>query len=110
MFRFKLSRAFFAPKGHLVERDGDLITIAVDGLFCSVCSTRVQRALAQLPGASEASCSLETTHASVRIRDADDRSVQAVISAAENAAKAQAIRRAFERLTRPVHRLLPKSA
>lgn len=110
MIRFKLSRAFFAPKGRLIERDGDLITIAMDGLFCSVCSTRVQRALSALPGASEAACSLETTHASVRIRNADDRSVAAVIGAAENAAKAQAIRRGFERLTRPIHRLLPKSA
>ena len=110
MIRFKLSCAFFAPKARLVRRDGDLVVIAVDGLFCSVCSTRVQRALAELPGASEASCSLETTHASVRISNADDRSVQAVIGAAENAAKAQAVRRAFEWLTRPVHRLLPKGA
>jgi len=110
MIRFKASRAFFAPKGRLVAREGERITIAVDGLFCSVCSTRVQRALAELPGASEASCSLETTEATVRIRNADDRSVEMVIRAAEGAAKAQAIRRGFEWLTRPIHGLLPRGA
>lgn len=110
MIRFKPSRAFFAPKGRLVSRDGDLITIAVDGLFCSVCSTRVQRALAELPGASEASCSLETAMATVRIRGADDASAELAIRAAEGAAKGQAIRQAFERLTRPIQRLLPDGA
>ena len=41
-------------------------TIAVQGLFCSICAARVQASLRALPGVQAATCSLATQQATVQ--------------------------------------------
>lgn len=69
--RLRLENLPITPRARLLSASQDEVRLAVDGLVCGVCAGRVQSALAQLPGAASAECSLETGEARVRLEHAD---------------------------------------
>ena len=68
--RIRLRRLFSYPRvtvRRFEHGDGGATqaVLSIDGLVCDVCATRVQRALANLPGATAAEVDLESGAASV---------------------------------------------
>ena len=69
--RIRLRRLFSYPRvtvRRFEQGDGEAThaVLSIDGLVCSVCAARVQRALSRLPGAMGAEVDLETGAACVR--------------------------------------------
>ena len=55
----------FAPKPNLRPAPETAVTLRIDGMTCSACVSRVERALARVPGVDEATVSLATEEARV---------------------------------------------
>jgi len=70
MFRLIPHRLFVAPRAVLVEgrgAPGEPVVLKVEGLLCSLCAARVQRALEEVAGIRRAAVDLETGVAQVEV-------------------------------------------
>ena len=96
----KPRRLLRAPDSRVTALDDQAATLDVEGLFCSICASRVTASLNNLDGVASASCDLESARAEIKLsRPVDEAALrQAVL----DAAIAQPLRRATERAARAV--------
>ena len=96
----KPRRLLRSPDSRVTALDDQGAILAVEGLFCGICASRVSASLRSLDAVESASCDLESATATVRWRRPLDEA--ALQRAVLDAAIARPLRRATERAARAV--------
>ncbi|MCY4455710.1 MAG: heavy-metal-associated domain-containing protein [Chloroflexi bacterium] len=98
-FRLHPSRLWTAPASRVIERREGRSVIAIDGLVCSVCSSRAQRSLADAEGVRSVEVDLERGVAAVE-HGPEAPSDEELRAALERSVIGMPVRRWLERLAR----------